>query len=52
MTGQQKLDYLETLPLVNALFWFIENVTEEDPDRTELFFHLRERVRSHNRETN
>lgn len=37
--------YTDTLPLVEALWWFIENVTEGDPQRTELFFHLRARYR-------
>jgi hypothetical protein len=28
------------------LWWFIENVTDNDPTRTERFFALRERVRA------
>lgn len=31
--------------LIRDLWWFIENVTDETPDRTERFFALRERVR-------
>lgn len=30
--------------LIRDLWWFIENVTEETPDRTDRFFALRERV--------
>jgi hypothetical protein len=36
--------------LVQDLWWFIENVTEEAPDRTDRFFALRERVRERVRE--
>lgn len=38
--------YLDTLPLVNAMWWFIENVTPDSSYRTEVFFYLRERVRN------
>jgi hypothetical protein len=31
--------------LIHDLWWFIENVNDETPDRTERFFALRERVR-------
>lgn len=31
--------------LINDLWWFIENATDDLPDRTERFFQLRERVR-------
>lgn len=41
----QYLGYLKGLPLVEALWWFIENCSEDMPGRTELFFALRERVR-------
>mgnify|MGYP001566976332 CR=1 FL=1 len=37
--------YLDSLPLTQALWWFIENVGDEHKDRHELFFYLRERVR-------
>lgn len=32
--------------LVRDLWWFIENVNDETPDRTERFFALRARVRT------
>lgn len=32
--------------LVDDLWWFMENVTDEDPSRTKRFFALRERVRA------
>jgi hypothetical protein len=35
----------KVLELVNDLWWFIENVDDETPDRTQRFFALRERVR-------
>lgn len=38
--------YLACLPLVDALWWFIENVSQEDPHRNTYFFALRERMRS------
>lgn len=47
MTVQQTTEYLDTLNLVNALWWFIENVNEDTPGRSEIFFHLRNRVRCH-----
>jgi hypothetical protein len=45
MTFDQTKDLLDGLPLVSALWWFIENVNEDTPHRSELFFYLRERVR-------
>jgi len=45
MGVNQTKAYLDGLPLADALWWFIENVDSENPDRSELFFHLRERVR-------
>jgi hypothetical protein len=33
-------------PLVQALWWFIENVSDEHPERSEMFFALRARYRS------
>jgi hypothetical protein len=36
--------HLDDQPLVRALWWFIENINHDDPDRTELFFYLRARV--------
>lgn len=38
--------YLDGLTTEFALWWFIENSTEESPWRTEIFFYLRERVKS------
>lgn len=46
MTYEQIEDYLDGCPLVNALWWYIENSNEDDPHRNQLFFYLRERVRS------
>lgn len=37
------IDYLKTLPLVQALWWYIENVTSDDPRASEIFFYLRAR---------
>lgn len=45
MTAQKTKDYLEGLPLHEALWWFIETGSDDDPN-SEVFFHLRERVRS------
>ena len=36
---------VDRLPLVEALFWFIENVDNDTEGRTPAFFILRERVR-------
>jgi hypothetical protein len=44
--AERYVAYLNTLPLVSALWWFIENVTPDSSYRTEVFFHLRERVRA------
>lgn len=38
-------DYLASLPLSEALWWFIENISEDHPLRNHYFFKLRERVR-------
>jgi hypothetical protein len=38
--------YLCTLKLVDALWWYIENITHEHEDATAAFFYLRERVRN------
>ena len=43
MNYEQIKAYLETLPLAEALWWFIENGSDEN--RTDVFFYLRERVR-------
>lgn len=39
-------DYLDSLQIGAALWWFIENVAENDIERTDYFFYLRERVRN------
>lgn len=36
----------DLLKLVQDLWWFIENVNEDTPDRNDKFFSLRERVRN------
>jgi len=40
------IQHTDSLPLAEALWYFIENVSDENPARTELFFHLRERMRA------
>lgn len=40
------LDYVKGLPLQEALWWFIENGHDELEGRSEIFFALRERVRT------
>lgn len=37
--------HLNKLPLMEAMWWFIENVDEHHPLRNSLFFDLRHRVR-------
>lgn len=44
MTYQQIKDYLDGLPMANALWWFIENVSDDNPHRNEVFFYLRGRM--------
>lgn len=39
------MTWMSGLTLIDALWWFIENVNDETPGRTEVFFYLRERVR-------
>lgn len=48
VTFDETKGHLDGLPLVTALWWFIENSNEDDPHRNELFFYLRERVRNLN----
>lgn len=38
-------EYLASLPLLDAVWWFVENVSEEDTRRTDYFFSLRQRMR-------
>lgn len=45
MTLDETKEYLDALPLAEALFWFIENIGDDDPIRTDVFFYLRERYR-------
>ena len=45
MKTQQAIDYLSTLPLTEALWWFIENMADDAEGRTDVFFSLRERMR-------
>lgn len=45
MTLVQTLRHLDRLPLALALWWFIEEVADEAPNRNAVFFYLRERVR-------
>ncbi|QBJ04457.1 hypothetical protein HOV23_gp116 [Pseudomonas phage Lana] len=45
MNLEQIKDHLNGLPVVYALWWFIENLHEESPHRSEVFFYLRERFR-------
>lgn len=40
------LDYINGLPLQEALWWFIENAQDDLCGRSEIFFALRERVRN------
>ena len=42
---KEAAEYMNSLPLAEALWWYIENIADEDPRRTDLFFYLRERVR-------
>ena len=45
MTLQEKIDHLDGLPGMIALYWIMENVAEDDPDRSQLSFYARSRVR-------
>ena len=39
---KEMLDGMSTL---QALFWFVENIHEDHPQRSDLFFYCRERIR-------
>ncbi len=39
-------NYFDTVSLSDALWWFIENIDEEHPDKTDIYFYLRERMRN------
>jgi len=45
--GQSSIILSNAGELIRDLWDFIENVTDEDPVRTDKFFALRERVRNH-----
>jgi hypothetical protein len=45
-THQDYTKYLAGLPLVEAMWWFIENIDEEHPARSACAFFLRERYRN------
>lgn len=45
-------DYVASLPLLEALWWFIENISEDHPERAVIFFDLRERYRNELQEKN
>ena len=47
---QRMKEYLDTLTTAQALWWFIENVDADDPNRSTLFFYCRERVHTDNQE--
>lgn len=44
MNHDQALDYLDSVPLIEALWWYIENANDEWGNG--VFFYLRERYRS------
>jgi len=41
-----EVKHLQTLELPHALWWFIENIDADHKDRSDIFFYLRERVRT------
>ncbi len=47
LLAQAEAAHAVTVQLARDLFGFIENVTDETPNKTELFFALRERVESY-----
>lgn len=47
MTAYWKaVDHLDKLDLAQALWWFIENIDADHKDRNDIFFYLRERMRT------
>lgn len=46
MDGPTAIAYMRSVPLTTALWWFIENVGDNNDYRSECFFYLRERVRA------
>ena len=47
MTVDQIKKLTDDMPLVQALWWYIENMPVDSPDRSEVFFHLRYRMRNY-----
>ena len=45
MTADEIKRYLFTLSLTEALWWYIENISQDDPAQSEVFFYLRARYR-------
>lgn len=45
MSAEQTVTMLDKMELAHALWWFIENIGDDDPIKSRVFFHLRERVR-------
>lgn len=46
MKNDETLDMLNSMPLVEAMWWFIENKSfDESKEASQLFFALRERYR-------
>lgn len=43
---ERVIAYMDSLPLVQALWWFIENGIDDSPSGTAVFFHTRERVKT------
>lgn len=45
-TGKQIIKLLEKMSIIQALWWYIEEMTDEHPARSEVFFYLRARYRT------
>jgi hypothetical protein len=45
MTSAETIAYLKRLMLTEALWWFIENMSADSAEHSEVFFYLRERYR-------
>lgn len=46
MTAEEMKNLTDDMPLAQALWWYIEN-KPDTPDGTDVFFHLRERMRNY-----
>ncbi len=44
--NESYVEYIKGLPLNHALWWFIENISDDHPERAVIFFALRERIRA------